>query len=168
MPYMNVGKSRKPKARTQQLHPMELALRLASQAGEKDEVPVGAVVVSEGKVIGRGANQREKRKDPLSHAEIHAISSASRKLKSWRLTGCTVFVTLEPCLMCLGALQQARVKSVVFATKDKKGGALSLGYPFHQDLRLNHRFELLQDPNPEFQERAAQLLKDFFRKKRSS
>lgn len=110
---------------------MEAALALAKEAGAQGEVPVGAVVVKDGKIIGSGCNCRETKKSPLGHAEIAAIEEACRAVGDWRLTGCTLYVTLEPCLMCCGALLAARIERVVFGAYDPAAGAcvstLSLG-----------------------------------------
>ncbi len=140
-----------------------VALGLAEEAAKRDEVPVGAIVLdSNGQIIGRGANDREQTRNPLRHAEMIAIEEAAGSMKSWRLTGCTLVVTLEPCLMCLAAAQQARIGHVVFAAKDPKGGALSLGHHFHEDTRLNHRFtvEYLETPA------CGEVLSRFFKQKR--
>ena len=144
------------------LNPMQQAIELAQAAALKDEVPVGAVILHEGKVVGTGANHRETDQNPLGHAEIAAILDASRTLASWRLENCEVYVTLEPCPMCLGALQQARVKRVIFGATDPKGGALSLGYRLHEDQRTHHRFAV--DFVPDAQ--CSQILSDFFKAKR--
>lgn len=141
---------------------LEEALRLAEQAAAEDEVPVGAVIVCEGQIIGRGYNRREQNHDPLAHAEIMAIHEAAQNLKSWRLSECQLFVTLEPCPMCLAACQQARVTEVVYGAQDPKGGALSLGYALHQDQRTNHRFNVRYDETPE----CGKILSRFFEKKR--
>lgn len=138
------------------------ALEEARIASMEDEVPVGAIIVKEGIVIARGRNRREQNHDPLSHAELEAIREAARAVGDWRLTGCTMYVTLEPCVMCLGALWQARLDRVVFGARDPKGGALSLGYAFHEDKRFNHRF--LADYVP--LEECELVLKEFFKKKR--
>lgn len=139
------------------------ALELARCADAEDEVPVGAVIVdAQGKVVGRGYNLRESNQDPTAHAEILAIRDAARALKSWRLEGCWVAVTLEPCPMCLGALQQARVEHVVYGARDPKGGALSLGYKVHEDMRTNHRFPVVYVETPE----CGRVLSEFFARKR--
>jgi tRNA(Arg) A34 adenosine deaminase TadA len=143
---------------------MDQALELARRAASEDEVPVGAVVVHEGKVIGRGYNRRERENNPCSHAEIEAILEATRVLGSWRLEGCLLVVTLEPCPMCLGACQQARVAEVVYGAVDPKGGALSLGYKLHEDTRLNHRFTVRLEESAE----CGQVLREFFARKRKS
>ncbi len=141
---------------------MDEALRLAAQAGTEDEVPIGAIVVHEGKIVGCGYNRREQDRDPLGHAEIAAIREASKTLGAWRLLGATLVVTLEPCPMCLAACQQARVAKVIYGAADPKGGALSLGYKLHEDPRSNHRFTVESAPDP----RCESILKEFFKKKR--
>ena len=144
---------------------MDQALALARKAADEDEVPVGALVLdASGAVLGSGYNRREQDHDPCSHAEIHAIQDAARKIQSWRLTDCTLIVTLEPCPMCLAAAQQARLKLIVYSAQDPKGGALSLGYRLHEDPRTNHRFLVRQLIVPE----CGEILSDFFRKKRRS
>ncbi len=144
---------------------MELALSLAQTAYRKDEVPVGAVIIKNGQLISTGFNLREANHCATDHAEIRAIQKASQHLKSWRLVDCELYVTLEPCLMCAGALQQARIKRVVFAAHDPKAGALASLYQIQNDDRLNHRFEVTSGV---LEEKSATLLKDFFRKKRAS
>jgi tRNA(adenine34) deaminase len=141
---------------------MAEAIALANQAASENEVPVGAVVVHGQKIVGRGYNRRESDQDPLSHAELKAIAEAALTLRSWRLAGCTLVVTLEPCPMCLAACQQARVDQVVFGASDPKGGALSLGYRLHEDSRTNHRFPvtLLET------ETCKTVLQTFFRQQR--
>jgi tRNA(adenine34) deaminase len=143
---------------------MELALGLAREAAAQDEVPVGAVVIRDGEVVGRGRNRREEDGNPCSHAEIEAILEASRALGSWRLDDCRLVVTLEPCPMCLGACQQARLAEVIYGAEDPKGGALSLGYRLNEDTRLNHRFEARLEAMAE----CGSVLKEFFARKRKS
>jgi len=138
------------------------ALKLARQAASEDEVPVGAVVVFDGAVIAEGRNTREKNQNPLGHAELTAIQEAAQKLGSWRLNDCDLYVTLEPCPMCLSACQQARIRKVVYGAKDEKGGAICLGYHVHSDDKLNHRFEVVYEAEDE----CSKVLKDFFAKKR--
>jgi tRNA(adenine34) deaminase len=142
--------------------PMQLALELAEQAAAEDEVPVGAVVLLDGKVIGRGYNRREQDQSPIAHAEILAIEAAARLIGSWRLENCELHVTLEPCPMCLAACQQARIKQVFYGAQDLKGGALSLGYPLHTDPKTNHRFDVTFQETPE----CGKILSEFFQKKR--
>ena len=141
---------------------LEQALELARQAAAIDEVPVGAVVVHDGQVVGRGFNTRERDQNPLLHAEMVAITEAARTLGSWRVIDCDLYVTLEPCPMCLAACQQARVRRVVYGAKDEKGGALCLGYPIHQDPKVNHRFEVVHEANAE----CSRVLSDFFAARR--
>jgi tRNA(adenine34) deaminase len=143
---------------------MKFALELAKEAGQKDEVPVGAILVGpEGKILSKGRNIKESLTTPIGHAEIQALHTAAKLKKAWRLTGTTLYVTLEPCLMCAGALVQARVQRVVFGAYDPKGGALSSLYTVGQDPRLNHQIEVLGGI---LEDECSQLLKDFFKRKR--
>ena len=118
---------------------MRAALREASRALEHDDIPVGAVVVSGGEIIGAGHNERERRADPTAHAEIIALREAARTLGSWRVLESTLYVTLEPCAMCAGAIVLARVPEVVFGTGDPKAGAAGSVLDVLADRRLNHR-----------------------------
>ncbi len=118
---------------------MKLALAEARTAAAKGEVPVGAVVVRDGEVVGRGFNQRETLQTSLAHAEILAIQEASGNLRSWRLSECELYVTLEPCVMCVGAILQARIRRLVFGCLDPKAGAVESLYGLCDDARLNHR-----------------------------
>ncbi|MGI6297714.1 MAG: tRNA adenosine(34) deaminase TadA [Saccharofermentanales bacterium] len=138
---------------------MRLALNQARKAAAVGETPIGAVIVHEGRVIGRGYNRRETRKDATEHAEIMAIRQASRRLKSWRLTDCELYVTLEPCLMCAGALINARIRRVVYAAADPKGGACG-SVVSAQSLPLFH--EIICEPGPLAAE-SAELLRLFFK-----
>ena len=142
---------------------MNMALKLAKQAEKKDEVPVGAVIVQEQKVIASSFNQKESLTKATAHAEILAIEKASSKLGRWRLNDCTIYVTLEPCLMCAGALVAARLKRLVYACKDPKAGAAHSLYQVLQDPRLNHHIETHAGI---LENQSAELLKRFFRKKR--
>jgi len=121
---------------------MDKALALARRAAALGEVPIGAVLVKDGKVIGRGFNRRETSKDPSSHAEMIAIRQAARRLDAWRLTGTTLYVTLEPCPMCMGAIILARVERLVFGSFDPKAGAAGSLYNLADDPRFNHRVEV--------------------------
>jgi len=141
---------------------MERALELAEKAQEQDEVPVGAVIVLNDQIIAEGWNTREGFHDPLGHAEVMAIQEASKKMASWRLENCILICTLEPCIMCMGALYQARISKLIYGAKDPKGGALSLGYNVHEDVRLNHRFTVEYSPAAS----SETLLKNFFKTKR--
>ena len=142
---------------------MKKALALAEQAAEKGEVPVGAIVVKEGKVIAATHNLREKTGDPVAHAEILAIQSASERLGNWRLTDTILYVTLEPCPMCAGAIVLARIPRVVYATSDPKTGAAGSLYNIVQDDRLNHQVELVSGVCAE---ESAKILKLFFKNRR--
>ncbi len=141
---------------------MEEALKQAKKAAKKDEVPVGAVIVRRGKIISRARNEREDKKDPLAHAELLAIKRAARKIGGWRLSDCTIYVTLEPCPMCAGAIANSRISEVVFGAYDKKGGAYGSLYNI-ADGRLNHT------PNVQggfMQKQCAEILKAYFATKR--
>jgi tRNA(adenine34) deaminase len=153
-------------------HWMNEALALARQAALEGEIPVGAVVVhhpEEGgqppRIIGRGYNRREADSDPSAHAEIVALREAGRELQSWRLTDCTLYVTLEPCPMCAGAMVQGRVERVVYGCTDPKAGAVNTLYRICSDERLNHRLEVIAGICAD---EAAGLLKQFFAARRGS
>jgi tRNA(adenine34) deaminase len=118
---------------------MRLALQEASKAADREEVPVGTVIVYRDEVIGRAHNRREELQSPIAHAEMLALEDASRNLRSWRLSGCTLYTTLEPCVMCVGGMLQARVSRLVFGCLDPKGGAVESFYRLGEDPRLNHR-----------------------------
>src|SRR5437588_6828302 len=118
---------------------MRLALREAERAGEHDDVPIGAVVVREGEIIGAGRNERELRGDPTAHAEILALREAARRLGSWRVLDAVMYVTLEPCAMCAGAIVLARLPRVVFGAYDPKAGAAGSVLDVTGEPRLNHR-----------------------------
>jgi len=143
---------------------MELALQEAALAADEDEVPVGAVIVSpERGVIGKAHNQREQLHDPTAHAEMIAITQAAQALQSWRLDGCLLYVTLEPCPMCAGAVVQARLPFVVYGCPDPKAGACDTLYQIASDPRLNHRARVLGGV---LAGRCAAVLSDFFAAKR--
>lgn len=137
---------------------MRLALDLAREAAEEGEVPVGAVVVREGVVVGTGRNRREKNKNALAHAELEAIDAACRTLNGWRLWECEMYVTLEPCPMCAGAVINARLKKLVFGAYDEKAGSCGSVVNLF-DLPYNHRPEML---GGYMQEECAALLTEFF------
>ncbi len=118
---------------------MAEALRGAHDAWEDGEVPIGAVIEREGRIIGRGRNQRERLRDPTAHAEMIAITAAAEAVGDWRLEGCTLYVTLEPCAMCAGAIVLARLSRLVFGASDPKAGACGSLYTLTQDARLNWR-----------------------------
>ena len=146
------------------LSAMDRALALAAEAGTAGEVPVGAVVTdAAGQVIGEGRNLRELTHDPLAHAEVVAMREAAATLQSWNLEGCTLVVTLEPCLMCAGALLQARISRVVFGAWDEKAGAAGSVYDVVRDRRLPYRAEVVGGVR---QETASALLQEFFQTRR--
>jgi tRNA(adenine34) deaminase len=142
---------------------MDRALKQAQLAYKKGEVPVGAVVVKDGEIISRGYNLRESTNDPTAHAELIAMKKASKKLDSWRLTGCTLYVTLEPCPMCSGVIVNSRIDRVVFGAYDQKAGCCTTLYHLCNDERFNHRAEILGGVN---EEKCAKILSDFFKEKR--
>ncbi len=142
---------------------MQEAICEAGKAAGKDEVPVGAVAVIGGRIVARAHNIREKTHNPLGHAELLLLEKLAKKQKSWRLTDCTIYATCEPCLMCAGALLQARVPTVVYGCKDPKAGACGSLYNVMQDERLNHRIKVVSGV---LEEECAKLLSEFFRHKR--
>lgn len=144
---------------------MRLALAEADAAAAEGEVPIGAVVVCDGQVVARGHNRRELDLDPSAHAEFSAMVEASRVLGRWRLSGCTVYVTLEPCLMCAGLMVNARIDRCVFGAADPKGGALGTLYDVSHDPRLNHEFEVTPGV---LADEAASQLRAFFRARREA
>ncbi len=121
---------------------MQKALSQAREAAELGEVPIGAVIVHEDEVIARAHNLRESEQDPTAHAEMLALRKAAKNLGSWRLEGCTIYVTLEPCPMCAGAIQQARMERLVYGAADPKSGAVDSLYSIPADERLNHQLEV--------------------------
>ncbi len=140
---------------------MREALKEARKAYELNEVPVGAVIVKEGKIIARGYNKRESEKLAISHAEINAIIDASRVLGGWRLTDCDIYVTLEPCLMCAGAIYQAKINNLYYGATDKRFGASLLNV---YDARLNHSLNVVGGV---LEEECSNILSEFFKKIRS-
>ena len=142
---------------------MREALKQAQKAYDKLEVPVGAVIVKDGKIIARAYNQKECKNDTTNHAEILAIKKASKKLESWRLLDCDMYVTLEPCSMCAGALIQSRIRKVYIGAPDEKTGACGSVLNLLQDYKFNHKVEVERDI---LREDCENLLKDFFKKLR--
>ena len=142
---------------------MRAAMKEAYKAELKDEVPIGAVIVYDGKIIARAHNTRQTNQISTHHAEILCIEKACRKLNSWRLEGCDLYVTLEPCPMCAGAIQQSRIRKVVFGAYDPKGGFFGSNFNINEVKGLNHYPEV---EGGILKEETAQLLKDFFKKKR--
>jgi tRNA(Arg) A34 adenosine deaminase TadA len=143
----------------QDIHFMQLALAQAHRASLLGEVPIGAVVVHEGAPVAYGHNRREIDADPSAHAEFTALIAATHALGRWRLTGCTVYVTLEPCIMCAGLMHQARIDRCVYGASDPKAGALGTLYRIHDDERLNHRFAVAGGV---CERECADLLRSFF------
>ena len=139
---------------------MREAISEASRGGSKEEVPVGAVVVLEGKIIGRGHNQPISNSDPTAHAEILAIREAARAVGAYRLPGAILYVTLEPCVMCVGAVIHARIATIKYGARDEKAGALGSVYDIGRDGRLNHRIEVIGGL---MGEECASMLHEFFR-----
>ncbi|MFA5905419.1 MAG: tRNA adenosine(34) deaminase TadA [Desulfobacula sp.] len=145
---------------------MNLAIIEAKKAAKEDEVPVGAVIVDHGRqVIGYGHNCPISSRDPSSHAEMNAIRMASKAVNNYRLVDTTLYVTLEPCIMCMGAIIHARIKRVVFSAKDPKWGAAVSLYQLAGDKRLNHHPEIISGI---FEEQTKDLIRDFFINKRSN
>ena len=142
---------------------MAEALAEARSAGGEGEVPIGAVVVHEGRIVGRGRNARERTLDPTAHAEVLALREASRTLGRWRLSGATLYATLEPCAMCAGALVNARVDRLVFAVHDPKAGAAGTLFDIVRDARLNHQLEVTSGI---LADECGNLLTSFFRARR--
>ena len=142
---------------------MQTALEEARIAASEGEVPIGAVVVCDGVVVARAHNRRENDADPSAHAEFRAMLEASRALGRWRLTGCTVYVTLEPCLMCAGLMVNARIDRCVYGAADPKGGALGTLFDVSNDPRLNHTFRVTPGVCAD---ECAQVLRDFFKARR--
>ena len=155
--------ARYPNTDLDQLY-MQMALAEAEQAGSAGEVPVGAIIIFEGRVIAAAHNQREQLHDPTAHAEMIAITQAAESLSSWRLEGCRMYVTLEPCPMCAGAILQARIPELVFGASDPKAGAVESLFSLLSDSRLNHqttfRSGVLAEP-------CGQILSEFFRRQRA-
>ena len=161
----------------QDIHYMRMAIEQAQQAAALGEIPIGAVVVydpvdpatrrrvlDEPRVIATAYNRRETDQDPAGHAEFMAMKAASQKLGRWRLSGCTVYVTLEPCIMCAGLMHQARIDRCVYGASDQKAGALGTLYSIHADERLNHQFEVAAGV---LQDECQQQLKAFFKELRA-
>ena len=146
-------------------HYLQKCIVEAKLAEEHDDVPVGAIVVKDGVILAKAHNRREVNGDPSAHAEILALRTAATKIGSWNLTGCTLYSSLEPCVMCAGALVQARVARLIYAATDPKGGAISLEIPILNNQKLNHQVESVQGPHAK---EAGALLTAFFQRKRLS
>ena len=142
---------------------MKMAVKEAMKAQDIDEVPVGCVIVKDNKVIARGFNKRETTQDPTSHAELKTLQKASKKLNSWRLDDCDIYVTLEPCIMCAGAIIQSRIRHVYFGAYDPKGGALGSSIDVLTANNINHHPEVTGGL---LEEECSNILKEYFRHKR--
>lgn len=142
---------------------MKIAIEQAKIADENGDVPIGAVIVHNDQIIGKAYNQKEQLKDPTAHAEIIALTQAAAALESWRLEGCTMYVTLEPCPMCAGALVLARIDRLVYGCDDPKMGAVKSLYNIVTDDRLNHRLEVTSGI---LREQCGKQLQEFFAKRR--
>ena len=142
---------------------MRIALKEAQNAVILDEVPVGAVIVKDGKILAKGHNLREKSNDPTSHAEINAIRKACKKLNSWRLEGATIYVTVEPCSMCAGTLLQCRIGRIVYGASDPKGGAIESSLELFKAKNINHHPEILGGV---LKEECSNLISSYFKSKR--
>ncbi|MEO0226070.1 MAG: tRNA adenosine(34) deaminase TadA [candidate division WOR-3 bacterium] len=142
---------------------MSEALKEAEKAFAEDEVPVGCIMVLDNRIISRGHNQIERLKDATAHAEMIALTSAANHLGNWRLKGVTVYVTIEPCIMCASALVLARVKKIIFGARDKKFGGCGSVFNIANERKLNHRIAVVEGI---CREKAERLMRDFFKKKR--
>ena len=142
---------------------MKRALICAKKALKIDEVPVGAIIVKDGKIIASSYNTRESKSEAIGHAEINAIRKANKKLKAWRLDGCTIYVTIEPCLMCGGALIQSRIDRIVYGAKDNKGGAFGSSINILEAKNINHHPEVTAGV---LEEECSAIIKEYFKKKR--
>ncbi len=142
---------------------MRMAYKEALKALKKDEVPVGCVLVKDHKVLARGYNQKEAKQDPMAHAEIIAIQKACKKLHTWRLKDVSLYVTLEPCSMCAGAILQSRIEKVFYGTEDPKGGALGSSFHLFEQKNLNHHPEIKKGI---LKKECSELLTNYFKTKR--
>lgn len=164
MARLRLSENRNPEIDANDLHMMERAIELARQAGTEGEIPVGAVVYRGSEIIAEASNNREATADPTGHAEMVALRLAGEKLGAWRLEGCSMAVTLEPCPMCAGALVNARLEQVVYGAFDPKAGACCSLFDIPGDRRLNHRVRMIGGVE---ETRCAELLRDFFRRRRA-
>ncbi len=155
----------KPYSQAQIERFMRAALKEAAKAGEKGEVPVGAVIVQNGKIVARGGNARETAHDPCAHAEVVAIRKAGKKLGRWNLSDCDLFVTLEPCVMCSGAVVYARIRTVYYGADDLRFGCCGTVMNLAQDERLNHRARVVGGV---LREECVLPIQNFFREKRAA
>lgn len=140
---------------------MDMAIKEAKKAYHKNEIPVGAVIIKNNKLISKGHNQKEKKHNVIKHAEIIAIEKACKKLKSWHLNECTIYISLEPCMMCTGAIVQSRIKNIVYATENPNYGYLVSNYEILKRENLN-----IKKANFNYHQQSSYLLKSFFKNKR--
>ena len=164
MTRLRIARQKHPEVDALDLRMMERAIELARSAAGAQEVPVGAVVYRGDEIIAEAANNREATGDPTGHAELVALREAGRRLGSWRLDGCSMAVTLEPCPMCAGALVNARLGRLIFGAYDPKAGACCTLFDIPADHRLNHRVEMIGGVE---EDRCAELLRSFFRRRRA-
>ncbi len=143
---------------------MKKALELAQKAADQDEVPVGSILVVDGRIISKSFNKKEQWNTPIGHAEVICVHRASQKLGRWRLSDATLYVTLEPCVMCAGLLVQSRIGRLVYGATDPKGGGIHSLFRLAEDSRLNHRFDVTAGV---LAEECGKILSDFFRRKRA-
>ena len=142
---------------------MKQALKEAKKALLNDEVPIGCVIVKDDKIIARGFNKRETKNDVTSHAEIEAIRKANKKLNSWRLVDCDIYITLEPCMMCMGAIIQSRIRNVYYGAKDYKGGALGSSINVLEAKNINHHLNV---KGGILEEECSLIISNYFKQKR--
>ena len=144
---------------------MSIAIELAKQAGESGEVPVGAVLILDDKMIGKGRNQSIELNDPSAHAEILALREGGSKIGNYRLKGSKIYVTIEPCTMCIGALVHARIEKLIFGAREPKSGAVSCTHDILEKHSLNHRFKVIEGV---LEDECSQLMRNFFRARRNN
>ncbi|MBC04456.1 MAG: tRNA-specific adenosine deaminase [Phycisphaerae bacterium] len=164
MSRVRIATRRHPEVEPLDLRMMERAIELARSAAVADEIPVGAVIYRGEEILAEAANNREATGDPTGHAELVALRIAGERLGSWRLEGCSMAVTLEPCPMCAGALVNARLGRLIYGAFDRKAGACCSLFRIPEDQRLNHRVEMIGGVE---EERCAELLRSFFRRRRA-
>ena len=144
---------------------MSIAIELAKQAGESGEVPVGAVLILDDKMIGKGRNQSIELNDPSAHAEIQALREGGSKIGNYRLKGSKIYVTIEPCTMCIGALVHARIEKLIFGAREPKSGAVSCTNDILEKHSFNHRFKVIEGV---LEDECSQLMRNFFRARRNN
>ena len=164
MAHLRLARSGDPNVSAIDLAMMERAIVLAQKAAAQGEVPVGAVVYRGKEILAEAANNREQTRDPVGHAELLAMSQAGKVLRDWRLTDCTLAVTLEPCPMCAGAMVNARLSRVIYGASDPKAGACKTMFHIPTDKRLNHEVTIIDGV---LAERCSNMLKDFFKRRRT-